>query len=167
MPNLNKVMLMGNLTRDPEMRFLPNSNMAVVNFGLAINRTWYNKNTNEKQEETTFIDVEAFGKQAEILNQYVSKGRPIFIEGRLKLDQWQDQQGNNRSKIKIICEKFEFLGGRDQGGQGGGGGQRGGFNRGGQGGGYDQQNNPSAGYGNQNAPGPAPQVEVDDDDIPF
>ena len=186
MPNLNKVFLMGNLTRDPELRYLPNSNMPVVNFGLAINRTWYNKNTNERQEETTFIDVEGFGKQAEIVNQYISKGRPIFVEGRLKLDQWQDQQGNNRSKIKIIMEKFEFLGSRDQNGGGGG---RGGFNRGGgygggngggNGGGGHYGENPSAGYssgyggGNNgggnagtNAPANPPQVDIEDDDIPF
>ncbi|QQE11753.1 single-stranded DNA-binding protein [Planctomycetota bacterium] len=183
MPNLNKVFLMGNLTRDPELRYLPNSNMPVVNFGLAINRTWYNKNTNEKQEETTFIDVEGFGKQAEIVNQYTSKGRPIFVEGRLKLDQWQDQQGNNRSKIKIIMEKFEFLGSRDNNGGGNRGGGGGGYNRDnrGGGGGYggDQQNNPSqgysSGYGNSPAAGSSgggggtnpPAVDVNDDDIPF
>ncbi|QDU33690.1 Single-stranded DNA-binding protein [Poriferisphaera corsica] len=182
MPNLNKVFLMGNLTRDPELRYLPNSNMPVVNFGLAINRTWYNKNTNEKQEETTFIDVEGFGKQAEIVNQYISKGRPIFVEGRLKLDQWQDQNGNNRSKIKIIMEKFEFLGSRDNNGGGGnrgGGGGGGGYNRGGNdGGGYGQQGqqyeNPSQGYsggsnggGGGGGGGAAPAVDVNDDDIPF
>ena len=145
MPNLNKVFLMGNLTRDPELRYIPNSNMPVVNFGLAINRTWYNKNTNEKQEETTFLDVEGFGKQAEVVNQYTSKGRPIFVEGRLKLDQWQDQQGNRRSKVKVVMEKFEFLGGKDS----------------------NHNNTPtsnnSGGYGN-NAP---PPVDVDNDDIPF
>lgn len=127
MPNLNRVMLMGNLTRDPELRYLP-SNTAVVSLGLAINRRWRNQQ-GESQEETTFVDCESFGRQAEVINQYLRKGRPIFIEGRLKLDQWQDRDGNNRSKLKVIVERFEFIDSRpdgdgDGGGGGGGGGQQ-------------------------------------------
>lgn len=116
MPNLNRVMLMGNLTRDPEMRYLP-SNMAVVNLGLAVNRRWKNQN-GEQQEETTFVDCEAFGRTAEVISQYLRKGRPIYIEGRLRLDQWQDKDGNNRSKMKVVVENFQFLDNRMEGGEG-------------------------------------------------
>ncbi len=107
MPNLNRVMLMGNLTRDPELRYLP-SNTAVVGLGVAVNRRWRNQQ-GEQQEETTFVDCEAFGRSAEVINQYLRKGRPIFIEGRLKLDQWQDKEGQNRSKMKVIIENFQFV----------------------------------------------------------
>lgn len=158
MPNLNKVMLMGNLTRDPELRYTPN-NTAVANLGMAINRTWFNKQTNEKQDETTFVDLEAWGRTAEVLNQYLKKGRPLYVEGRLKLDQWQDKEsGGNRSKLKIVIESFEFLDSR--GGEGGSGGGDGSY----------QQGARSSG-GGRGAPagagaGPAHQP-VDEDDIPF
>lgn len=194
MPNLNRVMLMGNLTRDPEMRYLP-SNMAVVSLGLAINRRWKNQQ-GEQQEETTFVDCEAFGRSAEVINQYLRKGRPLFIEGRLKLDQWQDKEGNNRSRMKVVIESFQFVdsrgsGGDDEGprgqGGGGGGGGYGGGNRGGGGGGYGgnaggggggygggrgQQGGARGGY-NQNQPQESspdqgdPHQPVDEDDIPF
>lgn len=118
MPNLNRVMLMGNLTRDPELRYTP-SNTPVAQVGLAINRRWRNQQTNEWQEETTFVDCEAWGKQAETINQYLRKGRPVYIEGRLKLDQWQDKEGNNRSKIKVVIESFQFIDSQRSGGQGG------------------------------------------------
>jgi len=126
MPNLNRVMLMGNLTRDPELRYLP-SNTAVVNVGMAINRKWKNQQ-GEQQEETTFVDCEAFGRSAEVINQYLRKGRPVFIEGRLRLDQWQDREGQNRSKLKVVVENFQFVdsrGGADAPGGGGGGGYSG------------------------------------------
>jgi single-strand DNA-binding protein len=117
MPNLNRVMLMGNLTRDPELRYTPN-NTAVCSFGLAVNRKWRNQN-GEPQEETTFVDCDAWARSAETINQYMRKGKPIFVEGRLKLDQWQDKDGNNRSKIKVVVETFQFIdsrgGGDDQG----------------------------------------------------
>ncbi|MDX1681736.1 MAG: single-stranded DNA-binding protein [Phycisphaeraceae bacterium] len=165
MPNLNKVMLMGNLTRDPELRHLP-SNTPVVNIGVAINRTWRNQD-GEQQEETTFVDCECFGRRAEVINQYLRKGRPVYLEGRLKLDQWQDRDGNNRSKLKVIVENFEFIDSR--GGDAGGGGSYGG----GGGGGY-QQGSPGggggAGGGSGNAGGGGgggDHVAVDDDDIPF
>lgn len=107
MPNLNRVFIMGNLTRDPEMRYTP-SNTAIVQIGIAINRTWKNQ-AGEKQEEVTFIDAEAWQKTAETINQYFQKGDPIFIEGRLKLDQWEDKEGQKRSKIKVVIENFQFI----------------------------------------------------------
>jgi single-strand DNA-binding protein len=116
MPNLNRVMLMGNLTRDPELRYTPNGT-AICKLGLAVNRRWRTQQ-GEQQEETTFVDCDSFGKQAEILNQYLRKGRPVFIEGRLRLDQWQDKQGGNRSKLMVVVENFQFIDSR--GGDGGG-----------------------------------------------
>ncbi len=160
MPNLNKVMLMGNLTRDPELRYTPN-NTPVANIGLAVNRKWRNQNS-EMQEETTFVDCEAWGRTAEVINQYLRKGRPLYVEGRLKLDQWQDKEGNNRSKLKVVVESFEFIDSR--GGEGGGGGG-GDYNRGSSSGG----GGPSGGGRSQQAPPPndAPHQPVGDDDIPF
>lgn len=196
MPNLNRVMLMGNLTRDPELRYLP-SNMAVVSLGLAINRRWRNQQ-GESQEETTFVDCEAFGRSAEVINQYLRKGRPIFIEGRLKLDQWQDKEGHNRSRMKVVIESFQFVDSRGAGGEEGGeasrggasgggsygGGQRGGGSGGsgsyGSGGGNSSYGGGQRGSsGNGNSQGNAksynqgsadqgdPHQPIDEDDIPF
>jgi single-strand DNA-binding protein len=104
---------MGNLTRDPELRYTPKGT-AVAKLGLAVNRSWRNAD-GQQQDETTFVDVDAFGKQAETLGQYMQKGRPILIEGRLKLDQWEDKNtGQNRSKLGVILEKFSFVGGGSQ-----------------------------------------------------
>jgi single-strand DNA-binding protein len=103
MANLNKVMLIGNLTRDPVMSYLP-SQTAVVEFGLAVNRTWTGQD-GVKKEETTFVDCSAFGKLAETINTYKRQGDPIYVEGRLKLDQWEDQQGNKRSKMRVVVEE--------------------------------------------------------------
>jgi single-strand DNA-binding protein len=114
MANLNRVLLMGNLTRDPELRYLP-SQMPVVSLGLAINRRWKNQQ-GEQQEEAVFIDCDGFGRTAEVINQYLKKGRPIFIEGRLRLDQWTDKEGHNRSKLKVVIENFQFVDGRPEGG---------------------------------------------------
>jgi len=118
MPNLNKVMLMGNLTRDPELRYTPN-NTAVVGLGVAVNRRWRNQQ-GEQQDETTFVDCDAFGRTAEVINQYLKKGRPLFIEGRLKLDQWEDRDGNKRSKLKVVVDRFEFVDSRSDESSGGG-----------------------------------------------
>ena len=119
MPNLNKVMLMGRLTRDPELRYLP-SGAAVAQFGLATNRKFKNA-SGELQEETTFVDIEMFGRRAEVLKEYLHKGDPLFVEGRLKFDQWEAKDGSGkRSKLKVICENFEFMGGRREGSEGGG-----------------------------------------------
>jgi single-strand DNA-binding protein len=124
MPNLNKVMLMGNLTRDPEIKYTPKG-MAIAHFGIAVNRVWSNE-AGEKQEEVTFIDIEMFGRKAEVVGEYFKKGKPIYVEGRLKLDQWDDKtSGQKKSKLKVVGETFEFLGSREGGGGGGGGGEHG------------------------------------------
>lgn len=118
----NKVLLMGNLTRDVEVRTIQPSGMSVANIGLAVNRRYRTKE-GENREEVTFIDCEAFGRTAEVLAQYLRKGRPVFIEGRLKLDQWEDKQsGQNRSKLKVVVENFQFVDSKDSAGGGGGSG---------------------------------------------
>jgi single-strand DNA-binding protein len=109
MANFNKVFLMGNLTRDPEVSYTPKGT-AVAKLGLAVNRQWTAEN-GEKKEEVTFVDVEAWGRQAETIGQYMSKGRPIFIEGRLKMDSWEDKETHQkRIKMKVVVENFQFLG---------------------------------------------------------
>jgi single-strand DNA-binding protein len=121
MANLNKVMLIGNLTRDPELRYTPKGT-AVADIGLAINRVWTN-DQNQRQEETTFVDVTLWGRQAEIAQQYLTKGRGAYIEGRLQLDTWDDKQtGQKRSKLKVVGENLQFLpdGKGAAGGSGGG-----------------------------------------------
>ena len=108
MANFNKVILAGNLTRDPELRYTPKGT-AVARIGMALNRTWKSE-TGESKEEVTFVDVEAFGRQAEVIAQYVKKGRPLLVEGRLKLDQWEDKNTHQKqSKLKVVLEGFSFL----------------------------------------------------------
>ena len=108
MANFNKVILAGNMTRDPELRYTPKGS-AVAEFGLAINRKWKSE-TGEAKEEVTFVDIVAYGRTGEVIAQYLKKGRPIMIEGRLKLDQWDDKAtGAKRSKMRVVCESFEFL----------------------------------------------------------
>src|SRR5437016_3383020 len=110
MANFNKVILAGNLTRDPELRYLPKGT-AVTEFGLAINRTW-KTDAGETKDETTFVDITAFARTAEVIAQYYKKGRPILIEGRLKFDQWDDKQtGQKRSKLRVVCDSFQFIDG--------------------------------------------------------
>lgn len=117
MASYNKVLLMGNLTRDIELKYTP-SNMAVAEIGLAVNHRFKTKE-GEAKEEVTFVDCEAWGRTAEVMKQYLVKGRPVFVEGRLKLDQWQDKKdGTNRSKIKVVIENFQFI--DSKGGAGGG-----------------------------------------------
>jgi len=159
MPNLNRVLLMGNLTRDPELRYLPN-NTPVVNIGLAVNRRWKNQQ-GEQQEETTFVDCEAFGRSAEVMNQYLRKGRPVFLEGRLKFDQWQDREGNNRSKLKVVIENFQFVDSRS-GGEGGQGPAR-------QGAPVVRSESPvpAAAPTGEAGGGSAPYQPIGEDDIPF
>lgn len=119
MANLNKVMLIGNLTRDPELRYTPKGT-AVADIALAINRVW-NNDQGQKQEETTFVDVTLWGRQAELAQQYLSKGRCAYIEGRLQLDSWDDKEtGKKRSKLKVIGETLQFM--PDGKGNAGGGG---------------------------------------------
>jgi len=117
MANLNKVFLIGNLTRDPELRYTP-SGTAVASFGLATTRK-YRGQDGEQKEETCFVEVEAWARRAEVISEYLSKGSPVFVEGRLRLDTWETQQGDKRSRLKVVAENFQFLGGRR-----GGGGQR-------------------------------------------
>src|SRR5512135_2160019 len=117
MASYNKVILVGNLTRDPELRYTPKGT-AIARLGLAVNRVWRNE-AGESKEEVTFLDIDAFGKQAETIGQYLKKGRPILIEGRLRLDQWDDKQtGQKRSRLGVVLEGFQFLdsGNRTEGG---------------------------------------------------
>jgi len=116
MANLNRVMLIGRLTRDPETRHTAGGN-SVTNFGLAVNRTYRKKDSDERVEETTFVDVEAWGQAGETFARYMKKGRQFYIEGRLKLDTWE-KDGQKRSKLSVVMEEFQFL----DSGQGGGGG---------------------------------------------
>jgi single-strand DNA-binding protein len=114
MANFNKVFLMGNLTRDPEMRVTPKGT-AICQFGLAVSRTWKDE-SGQSREEATFVDIEAWGKQGETISKYCTKGRPLFVEGRLRFDQWEDKtSGQKRSKLKVVLENFQFLGGRGDG----------------------------------------------------
>ena len=116
MASFNKVILVGNLTRDPEVRYIP-SGSAVADIGLAVNRTWFDKQSNSRKEETTFVDITLWGRTAEIAGEYLSKGRSVLIEGRLQMDTWQDKEtGKNRSKLKVIGEQMTMLGGRGDGG---------------------------------------------------
>ncbi len=114
MSNLNRVFLMGRLTRDPEQRFIT-SGQAVVNIGLAVNRTY--TTNGEKREETAFIDIEAWGPQGDLIHRYLKKGNPIFVEGRLKFDQWETKEGEKRSKLRVVLERFQFIGGTQRANQ--------------------------------------------------
>ena len=117
MANYNKVILAGNLTRDPQMSILP-SQTPVTEFGMAINRRWKGQD-GQQREETCFVDCQCYGRQAEILNQYMSKGRPILVEGRLRFSSWEDKTGQKRSKLRVVVERFQFLGGRPAGAEAG------------------------------------------------
>jgi single-strand DNA-binding protein len=163
MASVNKVILIGNLTRDPELRYTPKGS-AVCEVGLAVNRK-YKLESGESREEVTYLDVTFWGKQGETVSKWMKKGRPLYIEGRLQMDTWEDKtSGQKRSKIRIIAEEFQFLGGERTGGgpeEGGGGGQR-----------YD--NDRSGPSSTSQAPRPAPShvsedsgPNLDEDDIPF
>lgn len=125
MASFNKVILVGNLTRDPQVRYTPGGT-AVAEIGMAVSRQWFDKQTNSRREETTFVDVTLWGRQAEVAGEYLAKGRPVLIEGRLQLDTWDDKEtGQKRSKLRVVGESMQMLGSRgDGGGQGGGGGPR-------------------------------------------
>ena len=117
MANLNKVMLMGNLTKDPEMRHTPKG-LAVTDLSMAVNRTWKDEQ-GQKQEEVTFLEVTFYGRTAELAQQYLVKGRPVYIEARLRLDTWDDKDtGKKRSKLKLIGENMQFLNSNTGGGGG-------------------------------------------------
>lgn len=128
MASYNRVILIGNLTRDPQVRYTTGGT-AVSELGLAVNRSWFDKQSNSRKEETTFVDVTLWGRQAEVAGEYLAKGRPVLIEGRLQLDSWDDKEtGQKRSKLRVVCENMQMLG---SGGPGGGGGGGGGGGRGG------------------------------------
>lgn len=158
MASFNKVILMGNLVRDPELRYTPKGT-AVCKIGLAMNRVWYDDAGNKK-EEVTFVDCDAFGKTAENISQYMKKGSPVHIEGRLKLDQWDDKQtGQKRSRLGVVVESCQFLNSANRDG-----GQHQERNPPAQGGGF-QQARRAAG---QPPPPPADEMPPDaDDDVPF
>ena len=118
MANYNKVLLIGNLTRDPQLSYTPNQT-AVVDFGLAVNRRWTGQD-GQRREETCFVDCRAFGRLAENINKYLSKGRPLFVEGRLTFDSWTAQDGTRRSRHRVTVENFQFLGGPAGAGKGAG-----------------------------------------------
>lgn len=162
MANFNRVFLMGNLTRDIELRHT-NSNQAVATIGLAVNRRWRTPD-GEDREEVTFVDCEAWGKTAETMSRYLAKGRPVFIEGRLKLDQWE-KEGQKFSKLKVVVESFQFIDSKPGGEGGGGGGGGGGYSRSGSGGGGGGGTRAGS-SGSRSAP---PQQDHDPigDDIPF
>lgn len=154
--NVNKVFLMGNLTRDVQLKHTANKT-AIANFGMAINRRYRDSN-GENQEETTFVDCEAWARTAETMAKYLSKGRPVFVEGRLRLNEWQDRDGNKRSKLLVVVDTFTFVDSRQGGGSPGGGSQGGGSQSGGsQGGSRQQEPASSGGYGSSPS----------NDDIPF
>ena len=171
MANLNKVMLIGNLTRDPEIKYTPKGT-AIADIGLAVNRN-YTTESGEKREEVTFIDVTLWGRVAEIVGEYCKKGRPLFVEGRLQLDTWDDKAtGQKRSKLKVVGDNIQLLGGREAGGGpgGGGGGGGGDYDEGGGGGGQSRpQSRPparSAAPPQKRAP-VDPDLDAPEDDIPF
>lgn len=157
MANLNKVLLIGRLTRDPETRTTPGG-ATVTSLGLAVNRTYTRRDSGEKVEETCFVDVEAWGRTGETIARYMKKGRQIFIEGRLKFDSWE-RDGQRRSKLSVTAETFQFIDSQGGGGNGGGSG-------GGSGSSYPQER-AAQGSAYQSAPAGPPNDYPADDDIPF
>ena len=164
MANLNKVMLIGNVTRDPEIRYTPKGT-ALVELGLAVNRR-YTAENGEKREETTFVDVTFWGRTAEIANEYLKKGRSVYVEGRLQLDSWDDKTtGQKRSKLRVVGEEMQMLGSREGGGGGGGASRTE----------YDeeprssrpQQQRPQGRPATPPKPPVDPDLDVEGDDIPF
>jgi len=162
MANVNKVILNGNVTRDPEVKFTPKGS-AVTDVGLAINRT-YSLDNGEKREETTYVDVELWGRLAEIAGEYAKKGRPVYIEGRLKIDSWEDKQtGQKRSRLRVVGENLQLLGTRPSGGGGGGD-----YESGGGGAHYERSERPAGRSSAPSRPQQQPPAQPsDDDDIPF
>ena len=163
MASFNKVILVGNLTRDPEVRYTPGGT-AVSDIGLAVNRTWFDKQSNQRREDVTFVDITLWGRQAEVAGEYLAKGRSVLIEGRLHLDQWEDKTtGKKQSKLKVVGENMTMLGSKSDGG---GGGPQGGGNRG-------RGAAPSGGAPARQEPDPAesfydsPAENIPDDDVPF
>ena len=154
MANVNKVILIGNLTRDPEVRYTPKGT-AVTDIGLAVNRVSSSEG-GERREETTFVDVTLWGRTAEIAGEYLNKGRPVCIEGRLQMDSWDDKNtGQKRTKLKVVGESLQFLGSRDGGGSSSGSQPNSTSN-------FSGSNNQTSAPNNDGA-----QFDAEDDDIPF
>lgn len=167
MASLNRVLLIGNLTRDPELRYIP-SGSAVADFGVAMNRR-FKRQDGSWQEETTFVDVSAWGSQGEFVKKYFSKGKSIFVEGRLKYDQWTTPEGQKRSKLTVVAESIQFVEPRQDGGDEGGG-QRGarGFQQSRQGagtGGYNSGDDFGRGHEGPGFGGPL--TDDGPDEVPF
>ena len=154
----NKVILIGNLTRDVELRYT-GSGSAVAKFGLAVSRTWKDRSSGEKQEEVCYVDINIFGRSAEIANQHLGKGRRILVEGRLTFEQWQDQGGQKRSKHSISAESFQFM--DTLGGAGGSGGGQ--FPQNDSGGNDTPPNQSQSAYNSASSG----NIDPNDDDIPF
>lgn len=162
MASFNKVILLGNLTRDPELRYTPKG-QAIAKLGLAVNRR-YTTEAGEAREEVTFVDVDAWGKQAEVIAQYCKKGRPLFIEGRLKLDQWDDKNtGKKMSKLGVVLETFQFVGDNRQEGGGGASGAA----PSGPSGPRPAPSRPAAPKATDTPPGESDAPPPEDDDVPF
>ena len=171
MASVNKVILIGNVGRDPETRYSPNGG-AICNLSIATTRNWKDKASGEKREETEWHRVVFYDRLAEIVGEYVKKGRALYVEGRLKTRKWQDKDGVEKYTTEIIAEEMQLLGSREGGGGGGGFEGGGGYSRepaqGGGGGGYSRE--PAQGGGRAPAQArPAPKTDFDnmDDDIPF
>jgi single-strand DNA-binding protein len=151
MANLNRVLLIGNLTRDPEVRYTPKGT-AVADIGIAVNRV-YSGDDGERKEEVTFVDVTLWGRQAEVAQEYLKKGRQVFIEGRLQLDTWDDKQtGQKRSRLRVVAENMQMLGSRAD----------------------SETGSPAAGAQRRTSPPPPqrqppkdPDLDAEPDDIPF
>lgn len=164
MAYLNKVFLIGNLTRDPELRVTPKGT-AICQFGIAVNRQFKDE-SGATRDETTFVDIEAWGKQGELVSKYLSKGSLAMVEGRLKLDQWEDKtSGQKRSKIKVVLDNVQFLSSRGGSGGGGGGGGAPMGDEGGESASPERHAPPSRGGGSSAKPGPA--AGNIDEDVPF
>lgn len=152
MVSLNKVLLIGNLTRNPELRYTP-SGVAVCQFGLAVNRRF--SSGGQEKTETCFVDVLVWGRQGETVNQYMTKGSPVFVEGRLQMDQWEDREtGGKRTKLQVIAETVQFIGtrgDRDDSGQGG----------------YDESRQAPPRQERRPSAPPPDAFQPGDDDIPF
>ena len=183
MASVNKVILIGNLGRDPELRYNP-SGVAFCTISLATTRQWKNRESGERQEETEWHRVVFNDKLAEIVGEYCKKGRPLYVEGRLRTRKWQDKEGRDTYTTEIIADQMQLLGGRDGGDEGGAGGGGGGYARGGRGAGGGGDEGGGGGYEREarapaaprapaarQAPAPAPKSATGfddmDDDIPF
>ncbi|MBM4076907.1 MAG: single-stranded DNA-binding protein [Planctomycetes bacterium] len=170
MASFNKVILVGNLTRDPQVKYTTGGT-AVTEIGLAVSRQWFDKQTNSKKEETTFVDITLWGRTAEIAGEYLAKGRPVLIEGRLQLDTWDDREtGQKRSKLRVVGENMTMLGSRSD--SGGGGGSSRSSNSSSRDSGFDHSE-PPTNYGSDSGTmpvhedGPGPSGGPPTDEVPF